>query len=320
MYEYQYFGVSADNEGGFAMVARGGGLGVGVPVAQTGCLAPDGSVNINFLQAPPTPPGGSGAVTYAATDALYGSITLGFQDGTFSYTNASQLASGGAQATTSLVPFADGDCAQSLDGYAIQSAATEVSEVEDNLLLYLGPAGTVVGLTNWNANTLPLSNEIIGMVQPAQAIDLSAVTKLTFKGFYLSEPNNTANLAYFGASSAWLTSPVFSQGSTTLVGGNTAFSQYSQPTPATGNILLSFGVQDSNHPGLFPSATIEEPDPGKVCPAAQRSTVKSATYCTFPVVALVGQSYGQYAIFIAGREPVTSGSLFYTLIQDGSSL
>jgi hypothetical protein len=189
------------------------------------------------------------------------------------------------------------------------------------VLVYLGATGAIVGEIELppSGTTYPLA-DFIGMVQPASPIDLTTVTQGSYKGLYLQPGSGQpSNLAYFGDKSAWITTPVFQQTATSLIGGNEpAINLIYGPVAAIpGTILIDFGAQDSSHPGLFPSATVNEPDPNDLCPAEQQSSGPNGmTYCTFPVSALIGESYGKYAIFIAGPEPTTSQPLFYALVQD----
>jgi hypothetical protein len=161
------------------------------------------------------------------------------------------------------------------------------------------------------------------MVVPATPVSLPAVTAGTYKGFYLNVGFNggLGDPAYFGTSSGWVTSPVFTQTDSSLVGGFVDGYQWlysGLPTPAvTGNIMINFGTQDSNHPGMFPSATITEQDLSNLCNVSQQSVGSDGnTYCTFPVVVMVGETYGKYEIFIAGPEPTVGAPLLYALVQD----
>ena len=300
-----------------------GPLAIGVLQQQTGCLAPDGSIQLNFLVIPANvqtlPP------YKAATSALYGTASLAYNNGTFSYEKVAQFALGGASASAATVPFTDGYCIQAEAGYGIQSTVTSYPGVgEQSLLTYMGVTGQFVGEINVNAPTGPLSTAVgvVGMVQPSSAIDLSKVTAATYRGVYdsRSAASQYADPAYFGRKSGYITSPVFTQTGTSLVGGYEDFFSllFTNPPPrVTGDHLLDFGSQDSSNPGLFPSAKLTEPDPSNLCPSSQQSTGSDGlTYCTFPVVALVGQSYGRYVIYVGGLEPTTGAAMFYALLQD----
>ena len=285
---------------------------VGVTLPTSGCLAPNGTIAIDYLQIP-----GAGSVSHSvATDSLYASANLSYRNGTFSYSNAQQFAVGGGAASTETIPFADSDCVQAFAGYGMQSVAVPVADGQfKSMLAYLGTSGVLAG-----AVTGPDGGGLIGIVQPSKLIDLSAVTSGTYRGYYDQDADSIyQNPAYFGAKSNWVTSPVFQQNGSSLVGGYVDFYtfQFTYPeTPVTGNILLDFGTQDSSHPGLFPSATVTEPSTPS-CPAARQSTGPDGnTYCTFPVAALIGESYGKYAIFISGPELTTGYPLFYALVQD----
>jgi len=327
---YTFAGFSAENPSDVSLLGYGYGGGpytpdfeIGVPIAQTGCVAPDGTVPFTYLRIPVSAP-----LTYTpGTDSLYGSGKLTFKAGTFSYTAIQDLAFGGAGATTYKTPFNNSYCIQSFDGYAIQTAPAHPSDGEtDSMAIYLGPTGTMVGTITISLQqqdgTYAINRaSLVGVVQAHSPIDLTQVTQGTYKGFNLQpQSGSPANPAYFGATSDWITVPVFEPAAGSLVGGfespyNILFTN--PPPQVTGNILITFGTQDSSNPGLFPGAELTELDPFMTCPAAQQSTGSDGnTYCTFPVVALIEQSYGKFVIFLAGPEPTTGQSLFYALVQE----
>lgn len=323
---YTLSGLNVESKSGVAIFEQAyggfptGPLIVGVPEQETGCLAPDGTLAFNYLVVPSITP-----VAYRASDALYGNATLTYGNGKFTYGSTTQMATGGVAASTSLIPFNDSSCVQALAGYGIQSVYVTVPrQGRQNILTYIGASGQMVSAVSKQSpdGTSTISSGFVSMVQPASAVDLSAVTKATYRGYYSprSGASQYADPAYFGASSKYVTSPVFTGSSTTLVGGYEDFFSliFTNPVPqVTGNLQLDFGAQDSNHSGLFSKATLTEPDPNLLCKAAQQ-TVRSdgQTYCTFPVVALVGQSYGKFIIYVAGPEPTTGAALFYALVQD----
>lgn len=318
---YIFSGYAAEVEGGLALFEYGYGGGpytpdfqIGVPVAQSGCLAPKGSVNFNFIQIPVIP---AGDITYnATTDALYGYGSLGYENGVFSYSNVKQLASAGATASTNTVPFASSYCIQTLAGYGIESPTSAASKGSESTLVYLGPTGTIVGQSTLGSS----QSNFVGAVRPSSPVDLSSVTKASYKGFYIQQGSQQpSNPAYFGSTSPWIATPVFPQTGTSLIGANESPYNllFGPVAPIPGIILFDFGIQDSSHPGLFPSATIKEQDGSNLCPPAQQSIGPDGfTYCTFPVAALIAENYGKYAIFIAGPEPTTGFPLFYALVED----
>lgn len=328
-------GLSAENESDAVLLyfQQGSSFQIGVPVAETGCLAPDGAVKFNFLSIPLTlnaisGNAGNGLTYNGQSDALYGSGSLSYNKTVFSFSNVEQKALGGATAATNTIPFADSYCIQSLDGYALQSKSVQISSqngvtTSANLEVYLGPTGTMAAAvktataSSGTTSAGPTMN-FVGAVQPAGAIDLSDVIQHSYKGFYEQPQSGTSlNVAYFGKSSKWLKTPVFTQPSTGLIGGNGIFNASFSPAPIHSNILFDFGAQDSVHYGLFPNATLKEQDPQKLCKPAQQSIgTDGNTYCTFPIAALIEKSYGKYVIFFAGPEPTTNQSLFYALVQD----
>lgn len=287
-------------------------LAVGVALPTGGCLAPNGTITIDYLQIP-----GVGSISKTvATDALYASAGLSYRNGTFSYSKVQQFAIGGAAASTNTIPFVDSYCVQADAGYGMQSVSVPVADnAFQNQLAYLGTTGVLAG-----AVTGPNGDGLVGIVQPSAPIDLASVTKGTYRGYYDQDGSNIyQDPAYFGATSKWVASPVFKQTGSSLVGGYVDFYTFEYtypPAPATGNILINFGTQASGHPGLFPSATITEPNTSS-CPASKQSTGPDGNaYCTFPVAALIGESYGKYVIFISGPELTTGYPLFYALVQD----
>ncbi len=318
-YPYTEGGLNVEIDGGVSLLEPAftgfptDALAVGVAQLQTGCLAPNGKVSINFvqLQAP-----GKTSKTIA-TDATFAHADLSYSGGVFHYSNIQQLAISGAPASTKTIPFSDSYCIQAAAGYGLQSTPIPVAGGSETSLAYLGGTGVLVGSSAGPADSAGL----IGIVEPSAPIDLAAVTAGTYRGFYdQDEVNVYQDPAYFGATSKWVTSPALPQTSGTLVGGYEDFFtfQFAVPeNPVTGTIRIDFGSQDASHPGLFPAATISEPYTGNTCPVSERITgPNGAAYCTFPVVAIIGQSYGKFEIFITGPEPTTGNPLFYALLQD----
>jgi hypothetical protein len=325
---YTFAGLNAEISGGVAIFEQAfggfptGPLSIGVVQEQVGCLAPDGDMAINFLVIPGNPQ----ALPYhASTDALYGNAKLNFQNGTFDYTSVAQFASGGASASTQMIPFSNSYCVQADAGYGIQSGVTKLANgASESELTYLGDTGQLVSevyVTPANGG-LTSGIGVLALVEPSTAIDLSQVTAGSYRGVYSarSAASQYADPAYFGTKSSFVGSPIFPQTGTSLVGGYEDFFTllFTNPAPAVpGNVLLDFGTQDASHNGLFPAATLKEQDPSNHCSSSQQSIGPDGlTYCTFPVTVLVGQSYGKFVIYIAGPEPTAGNALFYALVQD----
>jgi hypothetical protein len=321
---YTFAGLDAEIDSGVAVFAEAFGgsplppLSVGVLQQGNGCLAPNGSVTINFLVVPyrtAVPP------YNPSKDTIYGNTSLSYKDGVFSYSKVSELTVSGANASGFTFPFPDSYCIQGPAGYALQSVAAHGNNGTQTMLAYLGATGGFVGGINSSGGGGSVEG-LVGMTEPKAPIDLSAVTAATYKGFYYSVSPSVSypNPAYFGKKSRWIKPPVFAQTGTSLVGGNVDFNTFIFTNPASriaASMIVDFGAQDSSHPGLFPSATVEEPDPSNLCKPSQQSTsLDGTTYCTFPVVALIGESYGKYAIFLSGPEPTVGAPLFYALVQD----
>jgi hypothetical protein len=328
---YTFAGFAVENMSDVSVLDYGYGGGpftadfeVGVPAAQDGCIAPNGTVSFSLLRVPVATP----LIYTPGSDSLYGSGKMTFKEGVFSYSDIQEFSAGGTNAATYATPFANSSCIESFDGYAIQSEATHPTSSEaDNMVVYMGPTGTFAGnaytsfLQTDGTYSIPVRTGFLGVVHSAQPIDLSSVTQGNYKGFNLQpQSGSPGNPAFFGKTSMWVTSPVFEQGGGELVGGvESPFAVlFSNPPPqVTGNTRISFGAADSVESGLFPKAAITEPDPASMCPVAQQSTGSDGqVYCTFPVVALIEKSYGKFVIFIAGPEPTTGQSLFYALVQE----
>jgi hypothetical protein len=290
-------------------------LAVGVPQQQAGCLAPDGKVAFDFVVSP-------NASNYLPnTDALYGNATLAFANDTFTFSGVTQSAVTGTAATTSIISFANSYCIQALSGYAIQSTGSSVSGLRETVLTYVGDTGTLVGAVNDSnlAGTSTGATTWVGFIEPGSPLDLSSVTSATYRGF--NRTPTYPDPVYFGSNSPWITTPVFQPGPGQLLGGYEDFINSitfgTSPTQVPGNILLDFGAQDGSHPGSFPAAQFTEQDPSNLCKPAQQSIGSDGlTYCTFPVVALVGESYGKYVVFVSGPDPTIQSGLFYALVQD----
>lgn len=288
---------------------------IGTPRQVNGCVQPDGSVTVDFLQIP-----GAWTTLSPSTDTLYGNTTLSYSNSAFHYTNLQQYAAGGAAATTNTVALPGALCTSTVEGYVMETPADATSGHAPSIAT-LSPTGILqLASTPQTGPPAYSGQRLLGMVEPKSAIDLGNVAQGSYRGRIL-DPSGVYSytLAYFGVTSAWITTPVFTQTATSLVGASVSSNSFANSTAKkrTGNIVIDLGAQDSKHSGLFPQAAITEADPSGLCSASIQSTGSDGnTYCTFPVAALIGQHYGKYAIFITGQEIPRGVPIFYVLMQD----
>jgi hypothetical protein len=288
---------------------------LGTPRQVNGCIEPSGSVAVDFLALP-----FSFSAATPSTDTLYGNASMSYTKSTFHYMNLQQYAAGGATATTNTVALPDALCTSTVEGNVMESPADAASSHAPSIAT-LSPTGILQVASTPQAGPPAYSGErLLGMVEPKSSVDLASVTQGSYRGRAVDPTGvKSYSLAYFGVASAWITSPVFTQTATSLVGASVSSTSFINGTARkrTGNIMIDFGVQDSSHPGLFSKATITEPDSTNACPASLQSTGPDGnTYCTFPVAALIGEHYGKYIIFIVGQEIPKGVPMAYMLIQD----
>ena len=73
------------------------------------------------------------------------------------------------------------------------------------------------------------------------------------------------------------------------------------------DLLMDLGTEDQSQFGLYKSATIQIPDPNKIC--------SLSGMCTLPAVAVVGNPEGQFAIFLIAQDTVNNSPLLICLLQ-----
>src|SRR5271165_4386376 len=73
------------------------------------------------------------------------------------------------------------------------------------------------------------------------------------------------------------------------------------------SLLIDLGSEDQTQFGLYKSATIQVPDPNKICSL-------SGT-CTLPAVAAVGNPEGKFAIYLIAQDNVNNSPLLICPFQ-----
>jgi hypothetical protein len=184
--------------------------------------------------------------------------------------------------------------------------------------LTIGPSGIVVARQAQDGST-PAA--VAGFAEPPAPLSSSNILTGSYLGFQSLSivtgftQNTVTPFRYGGAS------PIsFVPDSTgkLLTGG---IFQNDDPAQATlGDTTISLGSQSTTLNGYYPSAKVTRPDPNQFClillPSGAGVNAFGTPTCTFPAVAVAGQTDGKYAIFLNAHD-FTVGS--YTTRQ-GSSL
>jgi hypothetical protein len=319
----QYFGLAIEHPSRFSFFAYNSSqqLAAMVPKQSSACLTPTASATYEFITL-----FGPGFVP--ATDTAWGTVQLSASGSSFKFSGASQYTATSAKATTSLIPFGRATCtSQSGLGYVIDtpaSAATGNTEMR----AFLGPTGLLaVDLqgTDGSGNPLALPG-VLGMVQPASAIDLGAVTgtatnPATYQAF-VYQPQNTPAVQYgifteypVSLLSSFSSSVFTAKNQAGMMGGWQGMTSFTNPfgVPLAG---FFFGAQDSAANGLFPHAQfLWSTLPGTACPAGTRSV--PGGYCESAAVAMVSQHDGKYVVFVTGLlPPFNDTPTLFLLVQE----
>jgi hypothetical protein len=308
-----YYGFAIEDPSRYAFFVDAGlPVTAMVPKQTSTCITPTASIAFLYVTLP-------GPSFLPDTDTAYGTVQLSASGSTFTFSQAQQLNESGAAATTGLIPFGTASCGQSSAnpelGYFIDAPASTANG-NTEVRSFLGPTGILVQnlqSSDSSGNPLPLPG-VLGMIQSATPIDISAVTSLanTYRGVFLNgQPFGSPQTSYgFWGEGSSLVTPsdgdtlVSTVGTTGLTGGWSAATASSLNAVGIGNAIV-LGAQDAGHPGLFPHAQLVELySAGSTCPAGTQSYAQSATlvpYCSYPATVIVGQHDGKYILLATAQ-------------------
>jgi hypothetical protein len=240
--------------------------------------------------------------------------------------------------STSSAALQAGLCAQTLAGAAV-TVPPDVTHSVPATTIEIGPSGIfVMDETQQEpaSSGLPQNgpSASVGVVQPSSALSVSDIIGARYAGFRF-EPALEANNDPFNNSGCPLTELVgfgASAGTgTSLIGGTLgtypAYACASYPisgliedptaTPLS-DTTITLGQQSGGNNGLFPNASVTEPDPNDVC-AVSGGTVgvdlNGNATCTFPAVVVAGNPEGKFVLFLIANDLVNSSPLGIYLFQ-----
>jgi hypothetical protein len=175
--------------------------------------------------------------------------------------------------------------------------------------VWVGPSGFFVADQSDPTAAPPNGASVAGVVEPATALNTTAVAAQTYSGF-LYETATLGDPAYNSVAAPANTLPVsFGQvvasSGTTMIGGEFPNDDVTQ-TPNS-DMMIDLGSQDATYNGLYLSVSITVLDPAQNCAnytgpgESATSGINAQGYatCTFSGMAIVGNPEGNYALFIS---------------------
>ncbi len=315
----QYYGLSVEILSRLAFAAPGnasGQIAAMVPAQASSCITPTAAATYQFVVLP--------TLNMApATDAAWGTVQLAASGSTFSFRGSEEHTEAGTSASTGLIPFGTGACILSSGhtelGYFIDTPASAANgNVETRS--FLGPTGLLISNlqgTDGGGNPMPLPG-LLGMVQPASAIDPAKVTgsptqEVTYRTLVYQPAGSGAQYGLFGhdpltyllsnGSDPFLTGT----GTVGFFGGFSGITSFTLPFSGSQGIV--FGDQDPSHPGLFPHARFLYPGlaaQDHSCPAGSdyfagtNPAPQVFGFCSTPAVVMVAQHDGKYVLLVTG--------------------
>jgi len=299
-------------------------------VAQGACLNLNSTATFQFVQLPDMR-------WNPATDWAYGSVQTSTSGTQWSFSNLSLFTqSGNSVQAPAMLPAV---CGASKNGNLISSLPDTANNIPATTI-GVGPTGFFFADASLNSvpngpgqsgtylvSALPAK---VGVIQPASALDTSAVMAAKYTGLLFEPCPSTSNGISCGeggnANDLMTKLVAFVPGSSgALIGGGfpSSFSAsggiaFDLTQSPANNVGIMLGSQDSKNNGLYKTALATLPDPNSLClsttGAAGKDTGGNPT-CTVPAVAVVGNPEGKYAIFLIAEDLLTSRPLGIYLYQ-----
>ena len=273
------------------------------------CTTINGTVTYDYI----TVPGKSSPPNWLPDrDTTYGSFQVTTDGTTWTISNVAQFTLSGAQPDNPGTGVPTAFCGIGLAGYAVTAASDQMNPPVATATMGFGATGffledngsaqaTPVGVVPSNA--LGAGVGAIGIVQPSSPVDTSNVVAEQYLGFYY-EPGvhgggAVTQLASFGCSGSTCPPPPTH---TSIIGGVFPNTGGSSPVdepdqPASQNVIIDLGMQDSKNNGLYPTASV---------------TISGVT---FPAASVVGSLDGKFAIFLIAQDKITNTPLAIYLFQ-----
>jgi hypothetical protein len=278
---------------------------------------------------------GNGAGSWnPLVDTAYGSVSLSTAGPLVNLVSIAQylLPSAttppGIPVTVNPGPFsASGGCGSSLDGN-VASITVPVVGPDGSITPIVSAIGISSGLllqdNNGQAAGFSASNLLgggygaLGLAQPASPVDTGSVVKAGYNGFlsYSGAVGSVFSTTVSFPASAAASCAAFQQSlqqlslapsANTLYGGEFAGNDPSTNAAAQCDFAVDLGVQDANHNGLYPNATLYV---GNAFPLNQTATGRTGLPYGQPAVAIAGPVAGKNAIFVISADSGGLGPSF----------
>ena len=297
---FQQFGYALEIPGRVLLLRPGNSTTALAAMAPGTCLNFNGSATFQFVALVDN----SWAVK---TATAYGSVQVATNANTWNFSNFSQymLDSSSQPGSTP----AAGNCGNTAGNTSVSIPPANSTSTGPSVIV--GPSGFFVSdqlITDPSAGN---QFGAVGTIQPSSSVDTGSVRSANYYGF-MFEPAVTSGclgtlciaptqMVTFGNAGC----PSGVQPSPTAICG-AVFQQdvLSGPQP---DLLIDLGTEDQSQFGMYKAATIQVPDPNKVC--------SLTGICTLPAVAVVGNPEGKFAIFLIAQDTVNNSPLLICLLQ-----
>lgn len=300
---FQQFGYALEIPGRVLLLRPGSNTTALAVMAPGTCMSINGSATFQFVALVDR--------NWASkTSTAYGSVQAVSNANTWNFSNFSQYTLGSSsQPGTTLEA---GSCENTTGNTVVTIPPSTPTSTGPSVVV--GPSGFFV---SDQLLTDPSSGNqfgAAGTIQPSSTIDTGSVRSATYYGFIYEPvvpyvpsvcpgPLCIAPTQMVTFTNADCPSGV--QPSPTAICG--AVFQQDVLTGPQQDLLMDLGTEDQSQFGLYKSATIQIPDPNKIC--------SSSGMCTLPAVAVVGNPEGQFAIFLIAQDTVNNSPLLICLLQ-----
>jgi hypothetical protein len=297
---FQQFGYALEIPGRVLLLRPGTNTTALAAMAPGTCLSINGTATFQFVALVDK--------NWASkTSTAYGSVQVATNASTWSFSNFSQYTlSSSMQPGTTL---AAGTCGNTMGNTAITIPPPTPDSTGSAAVV--GPSGFFV--SNQLLTDPSSGNQFgaVGTIQPSSAIDTGSVRSATYYGFMFEPAVSSRCVGTICSAPTQMVTfnnagcPSGVQPSPTAICG--AVFQQDVLTGPQQDLLIDLGTEDQSQFGLYKSATIQVPDPNRIC--------SLSGMCMLPAIAVVGNPEGQFAIFLIAQDSVNDSPLLICLLQ-----